>query len=185
MKKLSAIIIILFSLNVNAQYFDGVKIEGAFNSVIEKYKTKGYRLVEKNNDYCQMSGNLNSENIELWLYCSPKSKIATKAVIFFTQKNTWRDLKGQYNIYKGIFTEKYGEPKVYEYFSTPYEEGDGYEVQAIGLEKCTYMSFWLDYNNTNMMVSISKYKQVQVSYENITAVEISKRESNELNSQKF
>ena len=42
-----------------------------------------------------------------------------------------------------LFTKKYGEPKDhFEFFSSPYYEGDGYELQALRKEKCNYISFW-------------------------------------------
>ena len=38
--------------------------------------------------------------------------------------------------------EKYPDNKIYEFFLDPYEDGDGYELQAIRLEKGFYRAFF-------------------------------------------
>ena len=71
---------------------------------------------------------------------------------------------------KKIITEKYGEPdKGYEFFSDPYSLGDGYELQAVRLEKCFYLQVWNaneKFPNQTLAVRMNKGLYVSLVYEN-------------------
>ena len=58
------------------------------------------------------------------------------------ENNNWYSLKSEYERFKVMFTKKYGKPDSYEYFTEPYEEGDGYEHTALSVGKCSYISFF-------------------------------------------
>lgn len=55
---------------------------------------------------------------------------------------SWITAKPVYMRIKNILKSKYGEPKSVEFFSDPYEEGDGYEFQAIKNDRGYYGSIW-------------------------------------------
>lgn len=47
-----------------------------------------------------------------------------------------------YDELKEIITSKYGKSESYRNFKTPYEDGDGYEMQAVKLGKADISSYW-------------------------------------------
>ena len=180
MKKFITIFLLFSVCLVKAQMFDGVKIDGALNSKIQQYRTKGYVLTKvfPEGRGASLKGNIAGREIELFLFTTEKTKLVFKALVYLPRQQNWEDLKSDYHKFVGIFTEKIGEPdSEFSFFRDPYYEGDGYEMQAVALEKVVYSSYWLNKKNTTVAVSISKYKQVEITYENDTNMQIAKRES--------
>ena len=70
---------------------------------------------------------------------------------------------------KASLTEKYGEPESsFENFESPYYAGDGYEDQAIKLEKATFFTMWKKEalgGDSLMGLSITPQLAVSVEYE--------------------
>jgi hypothetical protein len=97
---------------------------------------------------------------------------------------TWSLLKSQYEEYKELYKKKYSdiECKSFEFFKDPYDEGDGYELQALSLDKCIYASFF-DTPAGYIAVKLSSTACVSISYEDGINIELrdSERESEALN----
>lgn len=165
MKKLSLAIMAVFLINnLNAQEFMGVKVDGSMNNIIQKLSAKGFSVHKKNVDQNNliMKGNVGSEKVEIYAFFTPISKVCWKLKVFLPEQTTWYKLKSQYESMLENLTEKYGEPtNTYNFFSSPYYEGDGYEMSAVALEKVTYSAFWKE-----VYIEITKFKQVAVNYEN-------------------
>ena len=67
-----------------------------------------------------------------------------------------------FNEMKDVLIEKYGSPSnVYEFFSSPYYEGDGYEELAIKTGKGRFSIFW----KTHLMLTITEGLTVSLVYE--------------------
>lgn len=186
MKILITLILTFFSLSISAQQFDGVPISGSLTNAIAKFKAKGYILSKIEGDAAIMKGKIATYPIELIVLCTPKTKQVYKVVAFLEKDISWKSLKANYFRFKDIFTDKYGqEESEYEYFTDPYYEGDGYELQAVRLEKCTYSTYWFDKMGMNIAVEISKYEQVRLAYENATLVKVKVREAAEIEANSF
>jgi hypothetical protein len=189
MKKVIVLIaIVLSSITLSAQSFDGVEISGDLVTAIAKFKAKGYTLVKNEDGIASMKGMLaKTYNIELYIYTTPKSKKVTKVVAYLDEENTWSNLKYEYEKFVGIISDKYGKPdNTYATFTSPYFEGDGYEMTAVGIEKCLYASYWLGQsNNTNIGVEISKFKQVKIVYENAANMRLRKNEQDQIENNAF
>jgi hypothetical protein len=183
MKKILLLCLSLFiKKTINAQFFDGVKIDGSLTSVVENYKKKGYTVVKNIENGVSMKGKALGDNIELLIFGTPKTKLAYKAVVFLTEEKSWHSIKTSYNDLLENLKSKYGEPNSsYGFFKDPYYEGDGYEVSAVKLEKCFYVSFWEDKDNANIMLSISEYMQVRIGYENAKNILIKEEEQKSQN----
>ncbi len=167
MKNLITIAILFFSINVFGQQFNGVNISGDLPTAISKFKAKGYIVKKVIENGVILKGEVAQNPIELFIFTTPKSKKVYKMVAYLNEQVSWQSIKSQYIKFCEIMTEKYGSTEdVYESFTKPYYEGDGYELQALGMEKCKYATYWLNKNNTNIVVEISKYKQVKLVYEN-------------------
>jgi hypothetical protein len=68
---------------------------------------------------------------------------------------------------KETLSSKYGKPQqTYEFFASPYYDGDGYEEQAIRVGKGHFASFWTnDDTNESLMVQISEQLTIDITYE--------------------
>jgi hypothetical protein len=187
MKHLFLIISFFISVSVFSQQFDGVNISGDLPTAISQYKAKGYTLSKLITNGAIMNGKLGGNTeIELFLLTTPKSKKVYKAIIYLPIKETWYAIKQNYLDYLEVLTTKYGTPhQSYDFFSKPYYEGDGYEMSALKLEKCTFSAYWLGVDNTSIVIEISKYKQVMISYQNDANQKIASAERDALNNVSF
>ncbi len=172
MKKILLLILLLTSSISNTIYgqeFLGIKVEGSLNSVLEKFKAKGFKTISADPNTPILKGMAGTENIELLLFASPISKTVYKFVIYFDKQDEWEPIKSRYEEYLKVLSDKYGDPKdSYSYFSSPYKEGEGDEMEAVAMEKCHYFSHWKNglTNFNSIGISISEFKQVKITYEN-------------------
>jgi hypothetical protein len=165
MKKIILLLLITISVKSFSQSFNGVEISGNISAAVEKFKLKGFKLSKKEDNVYIMSGELFNEQVELFLFATPITRQYAKCVVYFPE-SSWYSLKRDYNKFVELFDEKYGyHTSQYEFFSEPYYEGDGYELNALMLEKCTYITYWV-LSKVSMAVEISKHKQVKLVYEN-------------------
>ena len=189
MKHFRAVLFFLFLLNLNvqiqAQEFMGIRIEGEKVNFISQLKSKGFVVKgDSNADAVIMQGSAGGRVYELVISATPKTKNVWKLSVYLPKSESWSKLKRDYNEYLDLLSEKYGKPeKTYSFFSSPYDEGDGYEMSAVALEKCFYSAFWSDV--IGVSIQISKFKQVKVSYENKKNVELLEIEKKQVNSNIF
>jgi len=183
------ILIISFFISVSAafsQQFNGVNISGDLPTAINSFKEKGYSTSKFITNGVIMNGKVGNTEIELFLLTTPKSKKLYKATVYLPTKETWYAIKQNYLDYLEVLTTKYGTPhQSYDFFSKPYFEGDGYEMSALKLEKCTYSAFWLNVDNTSIVIQISKYNQVMISYQNDANQKIAASERDAQNNVSF
>jgi len=188
MKKLittTFIIIFLVSTGMS-QVFDGISISGDFTSTLQKFKSKGYIVEEIFPEGATLKGKVASTNIEVYLFKTPKTNKVFKASVYLPKKDNWNDLKYQFNNYHNLFLEKYGKTTDrFQFFSSPYYDGDGYEMQAVEKEKCTYSSYWSNLAGASYSVEITKYRQVKITYENDELFILKDKEASEIKSQVF
>jgi hypothetical protein len=187
MKTLILSIALFISVSSFSQTFDGVAISGDLPTAIANFKAKGYTYTGTEDGVAILKGKAaKTYNVEVYIYTTPKSKKVCKIVAFLDEQKNWYTIKGEYERFAQIITDKYGAAdSKYNSFSTPYEEGDGYEMTAVAVEKCTYASYWFNRSNTSIAVEISKYKQVKLAYENDEAMKLRKTELSTLESSSF
>jgi len=183
MKKTIILLAILFAGAVGySQEFLGIKVGGTRQEAINKFKAKGFVVIGKSsNTAISMRGKAGENDVDLVIVNSPTSKKVWKFAVFLPERTTWDRLKSDYEYYVNLFTEKLGSPsESYSNFVSPYYEGDGYEMSAVGIDKCNYVAFW-----DGIYIEITKWKQVSVCYENKVNAEISKKEKDAINSNSF
>jgi len=186
MKQLILIISFFISVSAKSQQFNGVNISGDLPTAINSFKEKGYTTSKFITNGVIMNGKVGNTEIELFLLTTPKSKKLYKATVYLPTKETWYAIKQNYLDYLEVLTTKYGTPhQSYDFFSKPYFEGDGYEMSALKLEKCTYSAFWLNVDNTSIVIQISKYNQVMISYQNDANQKIAASERDAQNNVSF
>lgn len=187
MKTLNLIVLICaLSVSCFGQEFLGIKVDGTKQEVINKFIAKGFKkksLPSGNDDVTSMEGTYSGTKYEVNIVNSPISKKVWKIAVYLPEQVSWYSLKAEYNRYLEMLTSKYGEPtNSYSFFSSPYYEGDGYELSALRLEKCNYSAYWLD---VVVSVEISKYKQIKISYENKVNSAIDDQEREKINKNIF
>lgn len=186
MKQLITIAILFISINVFGQQFDGVNISGDLPTAIARYKSKGYTFDKLIDNGAILKGKIAQTPIELFIFVTPKTKIVYKIVAYLDEDISWVSLKSTYNRFLDIITNKYGSADgSSEEFITPYYEGDGYELSAVGIEKVNYNAFWINKVGLNVGIEISKFKQVRISYENAEIIKIKRIEQSQIESNSF
>ena len=185
MKKVFFLFFILFTTNYLYSQeshieFKGIPLDGTLPSFIKKMEENEFKFEKFPRDYvAMMNGLFTGKYVDIYILSSPKSKTVWKVSAYYTKKELWTSLKSDYKEMVELFEKKYGAPSShYEFFSKPYYEGDGYELQALRKEKCDYVSFW-DTDKGTIAVEINKWGQIQVGYEDRINQKIKEKEANE------
>lgn len=122
--------------------FKGLSLSGSLDSFVASLVGQGYVLKESQSDGALLKGSFASESgCTIVVMTTKKTHKVYGVGVSFEEKTSWSSLKSQYRDYKSMLYAKYGEPsKHLERFYNPYYEGDGYEMQALRMDKCTYTS---------------------------------------------
>ena len=150
--------------------FMGIPINGTCYQLAQKIAAKGFQLkpiegkaATPSSTHIKLMGTFAGiDNCEIYVIGTKGTKTAWKVVVYLPEEDKWSDIKYQYNKFKESLEKKYGEPDDdFHFFSSPYYEGDGYEMSAIELEECHYSAFW----DNGIYIMISKFCQVKICYE--------------------
>ena len=153
-----------------SQIFNGVEVGKPLSITQNSLKSKGFIFNKNNGDIHQYSGKVNGESAKISIVSTPITKIVWKLHVEISTRYDWPSIKSEFEKYSETFIEKYGEPKSkYNFFSSPYEEGDGYEMLAIYKDKCDYFYSW-EFEKYTIILKIDSYKygeaSIIISYEN-------------------
>jgi hypothetical protein len=186
MKKLITITVALFLITTSfGQYFDGVLIDGKLELFVDKFKAKGF-TAKNENGVAILTGKVALKDVQIFVFTTPITKLVWKITVYMPYQYTWYGIKSEYFSFLDIFKEKYGTPKEsFASFLNPYYDGDGYEVSAIKTDKCLYESLWFDVSNMNISLSISKYMQIKILYENAKNADVFQKEMKQKNQNAF
>lgn len=169
---------------VRAQEVMGVKVGGPFSTFDRLIKDKGCTVISPLKDnIAGYSGVVGSYDVKLYVSLTPITKQVWKAVLFFEEHNSFSSLNNQYQILVDALTNKYGNPsEVFNFFDNPFELGDGYELTAVGANKCHYATFWNsdDHSDWSIWIEIDTKKSVIIHYQNSEASGLFKQESDQL-----
>ena len=182
---LPLLLLALITLSVGTLYaqdsvthleFKGIPLDGPLNKFVSQLEKAGYTVTDRTDDVVMMSGQFTGKNATIIVVGSKKSKTVWKVKVLQPKESSWYDIKSNYKKYKESYTKKYGSPSHnYEFFSRPYYEGDGYELQALRLDKCTYFTSY-DVAGGVIYISMETEERLSISYEDSTNVKISRTE---------
>ena len=176
------IITLLLSLSsiCYSQSFNGVSISGDVSATIQEFKSKGFKLARHIGNTYEMSGLLGLKKVELYVYCTPITKKTAKFVIYFEEKNSFSLLKSDFQDLREIFIEKYGDP-THKLRQIDHAGYDSYEA-ALKDEKIIVSDYWLYVGgNLSISLSISKFMQIKMTYENDAIMDVMQKENKQQN----
>ncbi|KAA6319207.1 hypothetical protein EZS27_030871 [termite gut metagenome] len=174
MKKILLLItcLLVISVNIIAQdnnisshlIFKNIPIDGKLDEFVAKLENEGFSVNDKFDAAASLSGEFVNKQCTILVCASPKTKIAYMVIVTLPEDNSWRSLKRDYFNFKEQYEKKYGKTNDSEnYFSKPYYEGDGYELQALKNEKCSYRTRW-NLKEGKVMVHISSDCKIPFVY---------------------
>ena len=145
--------------------FKGIEINGSLDDIRMQLENKGFSFISNIENGIVLEGDFAGfSNCEIIVSYSPYINLVWRIIVLLPQKSQWYDLKEEYFRCKDLFLKKYGKPQSYEYFTSPYEEGDGYEMTAVSSENCSYASYF-DTSLGFVVVKISVDERVMFVYE--------------------
>lgn len=142
----------------------GLELNGKYENFRDSLKARGFKYVSSFHSIHNFKGKFEGENVSLSVLASVNSDTVCKVIIYFPIRNQWYDLMSDYAKKVELYSEKYPIDKDYEFFLSPYDDGDGYEMKAVAKDKCRYISFFLA-KGGHITVEIDKTARVKVVYE--------------------
>jgi len=162
MKKLLLGLLMMLSMISQAQIINGIEIGRLGKDVNFNLTQKGFKKINQDSLHEEYVGILDGKIVRLSTTMTPKSKIVWKMIIEVDVNYTWDDSKKSYFIYKEFFNQRYYNALSFEFFISPYYDGDGHEIQALILERCNYHSFFTDFDNNSVEVLLKSGDENQV-----------------------
>ena len=155
--------------------FMGIPISGSSVYFIKQLEDKGFVKTNEFESSYKFIGKFANEIVQLTLLASPRTLTVCKVIVCFPEKDSWIELKQDYFKKKKLYRSKYLLTEAFEFFSSPYEDGDGYELKAVAANKCSYASFFSEIGG-HIGVQISPDKCVKVTYEDDENMKVAKSE---------
>lgn len=171
MKKITtlflAFLVIIFSFTAPAQSghmkFKNIELDGSLTDFVAKLEKQGFTVLTKIEEGAALKGTFAGKDVTVLIPCKAGETI-WRIGVDFEKENVWSDLKYSYNHYKELLTTKYGKGESFEFFRTPYYDGDGYEISAVRNEKCVYSTFFKTPEGV-ITLEIDKSCCIRISYE--------------------
>ena len=151
-------LVVLLSYSSYAQNghmtFKGIELDGSLADFIPKLEKQGFTLFTQFEGGAAMKGTFTGKKVTVLIPCKA-GEVIWNVTVDFEEEKTWSELKYSYMHYKELLTAKYGNGESYEFFKSPYYEGDGYEMSAVKNEKCIYVTY---FNTPEGSISLEIYK---------------------------
>ena len=162
--------------------FKNIPIDGALDSFVRKMEREGFTTTYSYQDgtVVVMKGPFIGQICEIYIIATNNTKTVWKVVAQLPQKKSWNTLKTDYFKLKELYTTKYGQPSdSFEFFSKPYYEGDGYELQALRKDKCNFVTFFT-FQEGGITVKIGTDGNINLAYEDFINSEIDTKEKEDI-----
>ena len=147
--------------------FKGIPVMGTVNDFCNKLSSSGFNMVKMYNDgaMAAMNGDFADRPSTLYIIGTKKSHFVQGIIVDFDRVyNKWQTIKNDYKTIIEQYIVKYGNPySVDESFDYPYEEGDGYEMLALKLNKCNYRTTF-KLTKGNIVISLREDATIAILY---------------------
>jgi hypothetical protein len=189
MKKLLFIVAMMLHMTSNSQSYNGIKVGQSLEITKAAVLAKGFKFIKKHteNSYTYQK-KINGLLVKLHLVVTPNSNVVWKFLVYVDENTSWYDSKKSYINMMDILSKKYGAPSnTLVEWENPYYEGDGYEMQAIYLNKCKMLTFFNDEEGNFITLDIGAFTVdktiIMIHYENKNAHKIKEKETERVNQQ--
>ena len=136
--------------------FRGIPIDGDMSSFVNQLNQLGY-VGSIENGRAMLNGIFGGKDVTVAVYSSERTQIVYQVIVVFPNETSWYSLKSYYRELKNSLSTKYGAPYTSnEYFSSPYYEGDGYEMSAVRSGKVHYTS---RYSTPTGQITLTIFKE--------------------------
>ena len=152
MKKILIIAVFIFSfMFVMAQTpnnhltFKGIPITGTLENFAQKLEAKGFEKIYSDKEAVVLKGEFAGySECEIYVVKIPNRNIVHKVAVSFPEKKSWARLEEEYNKFKGMLTNKYGDPTLH---SEKFKEGastfsDAAKMSTLKEGNCNYWAEW-------------------------------------------
>ena len=152
MKRLLTIVAFIFSFmfvmaqtSNNHLTFKGIPITGTVENFAQKMEAKGFRKIDSNKRCVVFKGEFAGySGCNILVVKVPNRNVVYKVVVFLPPKSSWARLEEEYNQFKGMLTNKYGEPLG---SSETFKEGastfsDEAKMSSLKNGNCDYRTQW-------------------------------------------
>ncbi|MBR3022569.1 MAG: hypothetical protein IKH59_09430 [Bacteroidaceae bacterium] len=153
----------------------GIEINGTYESFKDSLEARDFVYMSSYESLHRFYGRFANEIVTLNILASPKSQTVCKVIVFFPERENWNELKKDYFSKKKMYASKYPLDKDFEFFSSPYDEGDGYEMRAVTRNKCRFISFYLALGG-HITVEIDESARIKIEYEDRANIKKAKEE---------
>ena len=164
MKRILTIAVFIFSfMFVMAQTpnkhltFKGIPITGTLESFAQKLVAKGFRKIYSDKKAVVFEGEFAGySGCEIYVHKVPNRNIVHKVAVVLPEKSSWARLEEEYNKFKDMLTNKYGESPLH---SETFKEGastvnDDAKMLSLKEGNCDYWTQW-EVDNGAILVYIS------------------------------
>ena len=153
MKRILTIAVFIFSfMFVMAQTpnnhltFKGIPITGTLENFAQKMEAKGFKKTFSGEIGAEFEGVFAGySDCKIYVIKIPNRNIVHKVVVFLPPKSSWARLEEEYNQFKGMLTNKHGEPALQ---SETFKEGtsvvsDLSKMSSLKAGNCDYWTEWV------------------------------------------
>ena len=171
MKRILTIVAFIFSfMFVMAQTpnnhltFKGIPITGTLESFAQKMEAKGFRKINSDKPSVLLEGEFAGySECRIFVYKNPNRNIVYQVAVNFPTEYSWARLEKEYNQFKNVLTNKYGEPALH---SETFKEGistlsDEAKKRSVRMHNCDYWATWEvenGYIEVNIVSGIFSYE---------------------------
>ena len=152
MKRILTIVAFIFSfMFVMAQTpnnhltFKGIPITGTLESFAQKMEAKGFKKISSDKNFIAFEGDFAGySGCKIAVSKISSRNMVDRVDVFFPTESSWARLEEQYNQFKDMLTNKYGEPALH---SEKFKEGastfsDAAKMRALKEGNCDYWTQW-------------------------------------------
>ena len=145
--------------------FKGIVINGSKEDVADALQKQGYEFIDGGEDGILLNGKFAGiDNCQILVNASQHTHQTYSVSVFTPEALTWWSVKADYDRIKEMLRKKYGKPSSStEFFSDPYNEGDGYELTALSTGNAMFVTSYSS-KDGDITLHITHGAQLLITY---------------------
>ena len=180
---LLAVMLIFALTTTKAQTLLGIPFKGDAFAFVNQMKAKGFVYLPENSKkgFYILKGTLLGYECDVYVSGTNKTNQLMKVSAYTRKETTFSSLSATFDNIYALMEAKYGamEDECLNYFSSPYERHDGYEMTALAVGKYVRMCQFESDSSMIPFMIIDKFPKVRISWEHKENMELNKLENME------